>query len=150
MGRVLPHWRVVFAGLLIVSTLSFAIPGRGCPHEGSDSRLFGWTGCWVQRELTIESAQPPGTIWSFNVGHVSVKIDPRHPHLLIEWPGSAGKMWRFRMGYRWDVNARAYIFPALAIKKVAGPMREYQLSAGAVGQAQRKTRARSDGGPGRG
>lgn len=140
MGRVLPHWRMVFVGLLIVSTLSFAIPGKGCPHEGSDSRLFGLAGCWVQRELTIESAQPPGTIWSFHLGHASVKIDPRHPHLLVEWPASAGKMWRFRMGYRWDANARAYIFPALAIKKVAGPMREYQLSAGAVGQAQRKTR----------
>ena len=30
------------------------------------------------------------------------------------------------MGYRWDANAKAYIFPALALKKVDGPMAEYQ------------------------
>jgi hypothetical protein len=55
-----------------------------------------------------------------------VKIDPRHPHLLVEWPARSQKLWRFRMGYRWDANARAYIFPSLAIKKVNGPMAEYQ------------------------
>ena len=30
------------------------------------------------------------------------------------------------MGYRWDANAQAYIFPSLAFKKVDGPMAEYQ------------------------
>ena len=30
------------------------------------------------------------------------------------------------MGYRWDANAQAYIFPSLAFKKVDGPMPEYQ------------------------
>jgi len=29
-------------------------------------------------------------------------------------------------GYRWDANAKAYIFPSLALKKVSGPMVEYQ------------------------
>jgi hypothetical protein len=55
-----------------------------------------------------------------------VKIDPKHPHLLIEWPARSGRLWRFRAGYRWDANARAYIFPALALKRVDGPMQEYQ------------------------
>src|SRR5256886_8687881 len=58
-----------------------------------------------------------------------MKIDPRHPHLLIEWPTASGGFWRFRIGYRWDANARAYIFPALALKKVDGPMPEYQKDA---------------------
>jgi hypothetical protein len=31
------------------------------------------------------------------------------------------------MGYRWDANAQAYIFPSLAFKKVNGPMPEYQI-----------------------
>ncbi len=127
MKRALLHWRKVLGGLLIASMFSFAIPGQGCPHAGADHRLFGRTGCWLQRELTIESAQPPSTIWSFHPGKVSVKIDPRHPHLLIEWPANSGRVWRFRAGYRWDANARAYIFPSLAIKKVDGPMNEYQL-----------------------
>ena len=77
--------------------------------------------------MTIESAQPPSKIWSFNLGKVSVKIDPKHPHLLMEWPTSSGKLWRFRAGYRWDANARAYIFPAIAFKKVDEQMKEYQL-----------------------
>jgi len=57
---------------------------------------------------------------------LSVKIDPKHPHLLMEWPARSQRLWRFRMGYRWDANAQAYIFPALALKKVNGTMTEYQ------------------------
>jgi len=59
-----------------------------------------------------------------------VKIDPKHPHLLMEWPARSQRLWRFRMGYRWDANAKAYIFPALALKKVDRPMAEYQRPAG--------------------
>jgi hypothetical protein len=108
--------------------LLFALPltGQGCPHQGSDRRLLGRVGCPIQRKLTIEGARPPKTIWSFRLRKVSVKIDPRHPHLLIEWPARSRRLWRFRMGYRWDANAKAYIFPSLALKRVDGPMQEYQ------------------------
>jgi hypothetical protein len=75
--------------------------------------------------MTIERAQSPNKIWSFDLAKISMRIDPKHPHLLIEWPTHSGKLWRFRVGYRWDANARAYIFPAIAFKKVEGPMREY-------------------------
>lgn len=47
----------------------------------------------------------------------------------MEWPARSQRLWRFRMGYRWDANAKAYIFPALALKKVDGPMAEYQRAA---------------------
>ena len=106
----------------------FALPvvGQGCPHEGPDHRWFGRMGCQIQRKMTIEHARPPRTIWSFHVLKVSVKIDPRHPHLLVEWPARSQRLWRFRAGYRWDANAKAYIFPALALKKADGPMPEYQ------------------------
>lgn len=118
--------------------LGFFLIGQTCPHEGSDHRLLGHWACPLQRKLTIENARPPRTIWSFRVFQVSIKIDPKHPHLLIEWPVFRGgrapasgqaplrKWWRFRVGYRWDANAKAYIFPSLALKKVEGPMREYQ------------------------
>ncbi len=112
---------------LIALMFTLSVAGQGCPHQGSDHRLFGRTGCLIQRKLTIESAQPPMKIWSFHIGKVSVKIDPQHPHLLVEWPSNSTKLWRFRAGFRWDANARAYIFPAIAFKKVAGPMTEYQL-----------------------
>jgi hypothetical protein len=108
--------------------LLFALPamGQGCPHEGADHRLLGHIGCQIQRKLTIEHARPPRTIWSFHVLKLSVKIDPKHPHLLMEWPARSQRLWRFRMGYRWDANAQAYIFPAVALKKVNGTMTEYQ------------------------
>lgn len=112
--------------------LSLSTIEGGCPHEGPDHRLLGRTGCWLQRKLTIERAQSPSKIWSFDIAKISMRIDPRHPHLLIEWPTHSGKLWRFRAGYRWDANARAYIFPAIAFKKVEGPMQEYQSSQSAT------------------
>ena len=113
--------------MVLVIALLLAFPvGQGCPHQGADHRLLGRVGCPLQRKLTIESARSPRTIWSFRLLKVSVKIDPRHPHLLVEWPARSRKLWRFRVGYRWDVNAKAYIFPSLALKRVDGPMQEYQ------------------------
>ena len=120
-------WKKVSAVLLIALVFCLARAGQGCPHEGPDHRLLGRTGCWIQRKLTIESARPPTKIWLLDSGKISMRIDPRHPHLLIEWPTASGKLWRFRAGYRWDANARAYIFPAIAFKKVNGPMKEYQV-----------------------
>ena len=70
----------------------------------------------MQRKLTIEGARPPRTIWSFHLLKASVKIDPKHPHLLIEWPARSQRLWRFRMGYRWDANAKLFS-PSLALKE---------------------------------
>jgi hypothetical protein len=116
--------------MVSIIALLFALPtvGQGCPHEGPDHRLLGRVGCQIQRKMTIERARPPRTIWSIHLLKLSVKIDPRHPHLLVEWPAPAQRLWRFRAGYRWDANAKAYIFPALALKKVDGPMPEYQTN----------------------
>ena len=136
--------RLTFGARMISAiVLMFALPaiGQGCPHEGADHRLLGHVGCQIQRKLTIEHARPPRTIWSFHVLKLSVKIDPRHPHLLVEWPARSQRLWRFRAGYRWDANAEAYIFPALALKKVDGPMAEYQRGAG---RRNEKERARSE------
>ena len=138
MNKHRPKWKVdlgvlLLGVLLLVFLENLRAAGRcGCPHEGLDHRLWGQTVCWLQRRLTIENAQTPTQIWSLDVARVSLRVDPRHPHLLIEWPAASQKLWRFRMGYRWDANARAYIFPAVAFKKVDGPMREYQLDRSAV------------------
>jgi hypothetical protein len=126
MNRMRLRWKICSFGLLVAFVVSLTTAGQECPHQGSDHRLFGGTGCWIQRELTIEGDQPPCRIWSLNLGKISVKIDPKHPHLLIEWPTSSGKFREFRAGYRWDANAKAYIFPAIAFKRVDGPMNEYQ------------------------
>jgi hypothetical protein len=126
----------------IVLLLALPAMGQGCPHEGADHRLLGRVGCQIQRKMTIEHARPPQTIWSFHVLKLSVKIDPKHPHLLMEWPARSQRLWRFRAGYRWDANAKAYIFPALALKKVDGPMPEYQRDAGS---RNKEEPARTDG-----
>ena len=112
--------------LIVALLLALPLTGQGCPHEGSDHRLFGRVGCPVQRKLTIERARPPRTIWCFHLVKAPVKIDPKHPHLLIEWPARSQRLWRFPVGYRWDANAKAYIVPSLALKRVDGPMNEYQ------------------------
>jgi len=128
-ARLLSNAIVDQTRMVSLIALLFALPalGQGCPHEGPDHRMFGRVGCQVQRKMTIERARPPRTIWSFHLLKLSVKIDPRHPHLLVEWPAGSQRLWRFRAGYRWDANAKAYIFPSLAIKKVDGPMPEYDI-----------------------
>ena len=129
-ARLLSNAIVDQTRMVSLIALLFALPalGQGCPHEGPDNRMFGRVGCQVQRKMTIERARPPRTIWSFHLLKLSVKIDPRHPHLLVEWPAGSQRLWRFRAGYRWDANAKAYIFPAVALKKVDGPMPEYQTN----------------------
>ena len=71
---------------LLAVLFGLPLTGQACPHAGSDHRLLGDIGCPIQRKLTIEYACPPRTIWSFHLFKVLVKIDPKHPHLLIEWP----------------------------------------------------------------
>jgi hypothetical protein len=129
MKKLRPTWKAIrklgLGALFVMMLANLPRNGGGCPHEGRDHRMLGESGCWIQRQLTVENAQTPAHIWSFAVAKLTLRIDPRHPHLLIEWPAGAEKLWRFRMGYRWDANARAYIFPAIAFKKVKGPMTEY-------------------------
>ena len=69
---------------LLALLFGLSLAGQGCPHEGSDHRLLGRVGCPLQRKFTIEGPLPPRTIWFFHLLKVSVKIDPKHPHLLIE------------------------------------------------------------------
>src|SRR6201998_4797444 len=102
---------------LLALLLAMPAMGQGCPHEGVDHRLLGHVGCRVQRKMTIEHARPPLTIWSFHVLKVSVKIDPRHPHLLVEWPARSQRLWRLCGGYPWGGQAQGYIFPALPLKE---------------------------------
>ena len=109
--------RLLMVPLIAALLLALPLTGQGCPHEGSDHRLLGRLGCPIQRKLTIEGARPPRTIWYFHLLKVSVKFDPKHPHLLIEWPARSRRLWRFRVGYRWDANAKAYIFPVPRAKE---------------------------------
>src|SRR5260370_4291421 len=81
-------WPLGRARMLPLTALLFALPlvGQGCPHEGPDHRWVGRIGCQIQRKMTIERARPPPTICSFHLFKISVTIDPKHPHLLVELP----------------------------------------------------------------
>src|SRR3989442_6035700 len=105
-------WKKGSAGLLIALVFCLGWAGQDCPHEGPDHRLLGRAGCWIQRMLTIESARPPSKIWFLDFGKTSMRIDPRHPHLLIEWPTASGKLWRVCPGARRGPEAKADISPA--------------------------------------
>src|SRR5260370_15942002 len=107
--------------MLPLIALLFALPlvGQGCPHEGPDHRWFGRMGCQIQRKMTIERARPPRTIWSFHLLKVSVKIDPKHPHLLVEWPARSQRLWRFPAAHPVAANAPDQIFSPPAPQKKA-------------------------------
>src|SRR5260370_19423305 len=110
--------------MVSIIALLFALPalGQGCPHEGPDHRMFGRVGCELQRKMTIERARPPHTIWSFHLLKLSVKIDPRHPHLLVEWPARSQRLCRFRVGVPCVAHCPTHTFPPPALKKVARPL----------------------------
>src|SRR3989449_3820004 len=110
-------WKKASAGLLIALGFCLGWAGQDCPHEGPDHRLLGRAGCWIQRMLTIESARPPSKIWLLDFGKTSMRIDPRHPHLLIEWPTASGKLWRVPAGYPWGAKAKTENFSARAVYK---------------------------------
>jgi hypothetical protein len=84
---------------------------QGCPYEGSDTRLFGSIVCFIERLGTFTS----------NVHPVMVLFDfPLGMRIFIPWFG--GKTIFFRVAvWRYDWNAKAYIFFTGAFKKVSRP-----------------------------
>jgi hypothetical protein len=84
---------------------------QGCPYEGSDSRLFGKLTCFLQRLGTFKlNVHPVMVLFEFPLG---VRI-------LIPWFG--GKTVTVQAAvWRYDWNARAYIFFSGSIKKKDRP-----------------------------
>jgi hypothetical protein len=104
---------------LLALLFGLSVAGQGCPHEGSDHRLLGRLGCPIQRKLTVEGARPPRTIWSFRLLKASVKIDPKHPHLLIECPARSPKIVAVPGGLSLGCQRESLYFP-LARAKAGG------------------------------
>lgn len=97
---------------------------QNCPHEGDDHRTFGTIVCWLQRKLSWYSAKPPRWLWvrfqlfPFGKGlHTFVSWGVAWPPYVVkQWLRNGNKVGLFRLGWRYDVNAQAYIFPAAALK----------------------------------
>jgi len=82
----------------------------GCIHEGGDDRLLHWLICPIQRFLSWESTYEP----------VSILVGIIPPYLAINFPVPFSKLTKykvrknihFRIGFRYDFNAKAYLLSA--------------------------------------
>jgi len=98
------------------------VPEKACVNQGIDHRKFAPVVCWLQRGLSWKSDHEPHF---FLIG----KSDGTNlglawpPYLVLNVPDK-NRRWRmFRMGFRYDRNWRGYIFPTLAAKSIAHPLR---------------------------
>ena len=88
---------------------------QGCVNEGTDKRLFGKVVCWLQQRLSLRSTYEPATL-----------VIGFPPYLAINFPVPFSKLTKwgvrksihFRIGMRYDFNAKKYITPSAALKDV--------------------------------
>ena len=101
---------------------STPIANQGCVNQGSDRREFAPVVCWLQRRLSWKSKHKP---------HFALIGKSNATNLGLAWPPYAvfnlseghGNWHMFRIGFRYDRTWRGYIFPTIAVKKVAYPLR---------------------------
>ena len=94
------------------------LAGQGCPNEGADTRIFGSLVRRLQRSLSWPSLKEP-TWLAAKLPYVGIAWPP---YIIVQVP-QGGRWWMARAGFRYDFNAKMYIFPALAFKHVAQPMK---------------------------
>ena len=100
---------------------------QGCPGEGSDTRVWGWATCWLQRQGSWHSTTPPTCTvvgpwylaWPPFVA-LQLPISHRWAERLHRKPLPWRRSWYLlaRVGARWDPNWGGYIFPEAALKVV--------------------------------
>jgi hypothetical protein len=79
----------------------------GYPYEGSDPRVLGKFGAWIQRLATFKSSLPPLSI-TFELLGVRLNVPiGRDRYLCLR-----AHIWR------WDAYNRAYIFMSCMAKRV--------------------------------
>jgi len=95
---------------------------HGCVNQGSDSRIFAALTCCLQRHLSWNSEQEPHFLMIGRSDRANVGI-AWPPYLVFNAPGKKGLWLMLRIGFRYDRNWHGYIFPAVACKRVAKPLR---------------------------
>jgi len=111
---------------------------QGCPHEGKDHRLFGSVTCFLQRLLSWSTTYEPISLtvaFPFQfLAYLPFMYIYELPHWTVIFfmyaafnfpvPFSALTKWgvrkviHVRLGWRFDFNAKRFIFPSAAIKDV--------------------------------
>lgn len=95
---------------------------QGCVNQGSDRREFAPVICWLQRQLSWKSEHEPyfalvGKADGTNIGLAWP------PYMVLNIPEGKHHWRMFRAGFRYDRHWRGYIFPTIAMKRIAQPLR---------------------------
>jgi hypothetical protein len=119
-----------FAAALIVALFLFIVIvpcnlpslGEGCVNQGKDCRKCATIICWLQWRLSWNSEHEPHfvLIGKPDLIHVGVAWPP---YIVFNAPSRKGRWLMLRIGFRYDRNWRGYIFPTMACKSVAQPLR---------------------------
>ncbi len=101
--------------------LSPAALEQGCVNQGEDRRKLGKQVCWLQRQLSWKSEREPAMAFIGNRQrrHLGVAWPP---YVVYNAPEPTGRWFMARVGFRYDRVWRGYIFPTLAIKRIAAPL----------------------------
>lgn len=99
-----------------------AAADQGCVNQGSDRRIAGTFICWAQRKFSWKSEHEPHFLLIGNPRRTSLGL-AWPPYVVFNSPAEKGGWNMFRIGFRYDRGWHGYIFPTVAIKKVARPLR---------------------------
>ena len=105
------------------SSVAPATPvSQGCIDQGSDRRVAATVVCWAQRHLSWKSKHKPRFVLIGNPKRTSIGL-AWPPYLVYNSPDGLRRWRMFRIGFRYDLNWRGYIFPTAAWKRVSHPLR---------------------------
>jgi hypothetical protein len=95
---------------------------QGCVNQGSDRREFAPVICWLQQRLSWKSEHKPHFALIGKPDGTSLGL-AWPPYLVFNSPDGNGNWRMFRVGFRYDRTWRGYIFPTVAAKRLAHPLR---------------------------
>ncbi len=116
---------MVFAlahGVRRVDTASASPADQGCVDQGRDRRECAPVICWLQRQLSWKSEHEPRFALIGNPQGTNLGL-AWPPYLVFNTPSGANHWDMFRVGFRYDRTWRGYIFPTIAAKRIAQPLR---------------------------
>ena len=100
-----------------------AVPeAEGCVNQGQDHRMAASVICGAQQRLSWKSDHEPHFVLMGNPERTSVGL-AWPPYLVYNSPAGDGRWRMFRIGFRYDRGWRGYIFPTIAWKLIAKPLR---------------------------
>jgi hypothetical protein len=94
-----------------------------CVNQGSDRRLLSDIVCPLQRVASFHSSKLPFWLLKRHVDDVLVEGVAFPPYVIVQKESNDGTWSFFRLGWRYDINWKGYIFPTLAFKRHrSGPL----------------------------